>query len=39
MLYATLKAIHLLSLVVWLGGMVFALFFLRPAAGDRKSVV
>ena len=33
MLYATLKAIHLLSLVVWLGGMVFALFFLRPAAG------
>ena len=33
MLYATLKVIHLLSLVVWLGGMVFALFFLRPAAG------
>jgi uncharacterized membrane protein len=32
MLYASLKLIHLLSLIVWIGGMVFAHFFLRPAA-------
>ena len=32
MLYATLKLLHLLSIVVWVGGMVFAGFFLRPAA-------
>jgi len=32
MLYATLKLLHLLSIVVWIGGMVFAHFFLRPAA-------
>ncbi len=31
MLYATLQLVHLLSLTVWLGGMVFAFFFLRPA--------
>lgn len=31
MLYASLKLVHLLSLIVWLGGMVFAHFFLRPA--------
>lgn len=33
MLYATLKAIHLLSVIVWVGGMVFTQFFLRPALG------
>lgn len=32
MLYASLKAIHLLSVIVWLGGMFFMLFCLRPAA-------
>lgn len=32
MFYATLKTIHLLSVIVWIGGMVFAQFFLRPAA-------
>ncbi len=32
MLYATLKLLHLLSIIVWIGGMVFAHFFLRPAA-------
>lgn len=32
MLYATLKLLHVLSIVVWVGGMVFAAFFLRPAA-------
>ncbi len=31
MFYASLKLIHLLSIVVWIGGMVFAHFFLRPA--------
>ncbi|WP_310566423.1 CopD family protein [Hydrogenophaga sp.] len=31
MLYATLKLLHILSIVVWIGGMVFAHFFLRPA--------
>ncbi len=31
MFYATLKTIHLLSIIVWVGGMVFAQFFLRPA--------
>ena len=32
MLYALLKLLHVLSIVVWVGGMVFAGFFLRPAA-------
>lgn len=31
MLYSTLKLVHILSLMVWIGGMVFAHFFLRPA--------
>jgi len=31
MLYAVLKTLHLLTLIVWIGGMVFAHFFLRPA--------
>ncbi len=31
MIYATLKLAHLLALIVWIGGMVFAHFFLRPA--------
>jgi uncharacterized membrane protein len=32
MVFALLKLIHLLAVVVWIGGMVFAHFFLRPAA-------
>jgi uncharacterized membrane protein len=32
MIYAILKLIHVLAIVVWIGGMVFAHFFLRPAA-------
>ena len=32
MLYAFLKTLHVLAIVVWVGGMVFAHFFLRPAA-------
>lgn len=31
MLYSALKLVHLLSIIVWVGGMVFAHFFLRPA--------
>ena len=31
MLYDVLKTVHLLSLVLWVGGMMFAQFFLRPA--------
>jgi uncharacterized membrane protein len=31
MLYALLKTIHLLSLMVWIGGMFFTLYCLRPA--------
>ncbi len=36
MLYAALKTLHLLSLIVWVGGMVFMLFFLRPVV-DRMA--
>jgi uncharacterized membrane protein len=32
MIFAILKLAHLLAVVVWIGGMVFAQFFLRPAA-------
>ena len=32
MLYALFKAFHLLAVVVWVGGMAFTLFCLRPAA-------
>ena len=31
MLYNALKLAHVLSIIVWMGGMVFAHFFLRPA--------
>jgi uncharacterized membrane protein len=31
MLYATLKLLHVGAIVVWVGGMAFAHFFLRPA--------
>lgn len=37
MFYATLRTIHLLSLIVWLGGMVFAHFFLRPALAQLEA--
>ena len=32
MIFAALKLAHVLAVVVWIGGMVFAHFFLRPAA-------
>lgn len=31
MIYAALKTLHLFAIVVWIGGMVFAHFFLRPS--------
>ena len=31
MLYALLKSVHLLAIIVWIGGMFFALACLRPA--------
>jgi uncharacterized membrane protein len=37
MIYATLKTLHMLSIVVWIGGMVFAHFFLRPAVAQLEA--
>ena len=34
MLYASLKAIHLLAVIAWVGGMFFMLMCLRPAAHE-----
>lgn len=31
MIYETLKTLHVLAIIVWIGGLVFAHFFLRPA--------
>lgn len=39
MLYATLKTLHVLSIIVWIGGMVFAHFFLRPAVAALEPLV
>ena len=35
-IYAVLKTLHLLALIVWIGGMVFAHFFLRPALAQLE---
>jgi uncharacterized membrane protein len=37
MIYATLKLLHVLAIVVWIGGMAFAHFFLRPAAQQLEA--
>lgn len=34
MLYALLKLVHVLAVVLWVGGMAFAHFFLRPAVAQ-----
>ena len=39
MIYATLKTIHVFSIVVWIGGMEFAHFFLRPAVAQLEAPV
>jgi uncharacterized membrane protein len=36
MLYTALKTLHVLAIVVWIGGMVFAHFFLRPAVASLE---
>lgn len=36
MIYATLKTVHVLSIIVWISGMVFAHFFLRPALAQLE---
>ncbi len=36
MLYAILKLLHLLSIILWIGGMAFVVFFLRPALGSLQ---
>jgi uncharacterized membrane protein len=36
MLYALLKTLHVLAIIVWVGGMVFAHFFLRPALASLE---
>ena len=37
MIYNALKLVHVLSIIVWIGGMVFAHFFLRPAAQQLEA--
>ncbi|MCE2948429.1 MAG: CopD family protein [bacterium] len=39
MIYATLKTLHVLAVVVWIGGMVFSHFFLRPALAQLEPPV
>lgn len=36
MLFILLKALHLVSIIIWVGGMFFAHFFLRPAAQNLQ---
>ena len=39
MIYALLKTLHLLCVILWVGGMVFAHFFLRPALAELDAPV
>lgn len=39
MIYAALKTLHVLSIIVWIGGMAFAHFFLRPAVAQLEPAV
>ncbi|MDP1742880.1 CopD family protein [Polaromonas sp.] len=39
MIYEFLKTVHVLSIIVWIGGMVFVLFFLRPAVAQLEASV
>ncbi len=39
MIYVALKTIHVLSIIVWLGGMVFTHFFLHPGARQLDGAV
>jgi uncharacterized membrane protein len=37
MLYNLLKLLHVFSIVLWVGGMIYTLFFLRPSLGTLAS--
>lgn len=39
MIYESLKTLHVLSIIVWVGGMVFSHFFLRPAVSGLEPPV
>jgi uncharacterized membrane protein len=39
MLYALLKTLHLLCVILWVGGMLFAHFFLRPSLAELDAPV
>lgn len=39
MFYETLKTVHVLAIIVWVGGMVFTHFFLRPAVAQLEPPV
>ncbi len=39
MIYVALKTVHVLAIIVWIGGMVFAHFFLRPAVAQLEAPV
>ncbi len=39
MFYAALKTLHVLSIIVWVGGMVFAHFYLRPSVATLEPPV
>lgn len=39
MIYTALKTVHLLSIIVWFGGMVFMHFFLHPSAAQLDAPV
>jgi uncharacterized membrane protein len=36
MLYGILKTAHLLTIIIWIGGMVFSVYFLAPAAAKLE---
>jgi len=39
MIYAVLKFLHVLSIIIWVGGMFFTQFALRPAAASLEGPV
>ena len=39
MIYAALKTVHVLAIILWIGGMAFAHFFLRPAVAQLDAPV
>ena len=39
MFYSALKTLHILTIIVWVGGMVFAHFYLRPSVASLEPPV